>query len=277
MNSKFFIFNLCLIVLTLLGTPPIAPDVSGQEEEELVYLEEEPNIISPDALESRKKRKSLCQKHDGQYIAFYDQVFLVKGCERIPYESEDVYRLTRRGVKLVEVGNEVIAYIPEGDGRSGKEVTEKRSCEAFEKNYVTYSFGDIYFVEKCKKRVFQDWASYEAHRGALRSKQAAILSITWDEFVSLAEGEPMPSVIDKESKELLKFNETTEIIPISEACAGIEGRFVSYYSKVYRIESCRKRQLSDKRIETEFKDGRVRLVELTSEQWISLPDGPSIN
>ena len=65
---------------------------------------------------------------------------------------------------------------------------------------------------------------------------------------------------------------------MDEACHGVDGRVVSYYSRLYRIERCRKREITDTE---EFlrrlgNIERKEILELRSEQWLSLPDGAPI-
>jgi hypothetical protein len=227
-----------------------------------------------DSTESVETTKRLCRQYNNQYIGYYDQVFHVVACIRYPLDSEVIYQLQRSRKKIVEVGSEVIAYIPsvvEG-WRSNPDVP-RRGCRILEGKYISYSSGDVYFIESCKKRVFQDWASYESHRGSL-SKQEAILSVTYDEYTALEDGEPMPSVLDQEMKDLLKMAESIDIIPADEACRGLNDRFVSYYSKVYKVERCRKRQLTEDAVGRIFLNSQQRVIEMSSQQWLSIPDGP---
>ena len=51
----------------------------------------------------------------------------------------------------------------------------------------------------------------------------------------------MPSVF---SSEKLALDEKNDIIPLDEACRGINGRLVSFI-RAHRIENCRKREILD--------------------------------
>ena len=91
---------------------------------------------------------------------------------------------------------------------------------------------------------------------------------------SLEVGEPMRSVVDDMFAKLLTGSAGVEIIPVDEACEGVNNMVVSYYSRLYRIERCRKREIISPELFMK-KAGRnlAKLKEMSSEQWLSLPDG----
>ena len=87
----------------------------------------------------------------------------------------------------------------------------------------------------------------------------------------------MPSIIMKEYIELNAKARDVDIIPIDEACKGLKDQYVAYYSKIYKIENCHKRLAEASVISKKLLSSkRDKIVELSSEQWISLPDGPPL-
>jgi hypothetical protein len=227
---------------------------------------------------TRTEIQRICRKYDGQLIAYYGDVFQVKGCQRLPIiNNKTVYEFLRKGRQVTDVDGDVIAAIPEGEpidqlGGAG------RSCRQLEGQYVTYSSGDVYYVEKCKLRVFPDWATYIEHRQKRGNKQGIIESMTWTEFDAFEVGEPIGSVVDDMFAKLLTGFAGVEIIPVDEACEGVNNKVVSYYSRLYRIERCRKREIVAPDLFMKREGKRLaKLKELSSEQWLSLPDGEPIN
>lgn len=223
--------------------------------------------------------KQVCAKYDGQTIAYYSDFWKVVNCVRRPIiDAKTIYEHLRGGKQVIDVTEDVIATLPEGeplDWAISKEAA--RGCKQLEGQYVTYSAVDVYFVERCKKRLFTDWATYLKHREKRGDSKGEILSLSWLEFEELPSGEPVPSIIDDIFAKLLKGDIQVDVIPIDEACEGVDGKIASYYSRLYRIEQCHKREIMapDAFIKS-FGMGPVQVVELRSEQWLSLPDGKPI-
>jgi hypothetical protein len=228
------------------------------------------------ALSTENKKKSevssnrelstaqYCRQYEGKLVAFYSDVWEVKGCKRIPLSSEEVYRRTNAGELVLDVEAAVVRGIKEGQRI---QITKKRSCSELEGKYVSLDFEDIWFVTGCSRRKFPDWMSYSRQRGGL-DKESAILELTWDEFKGLKEGKDYASVYDTEAEITSRDVDT---IPIEEACRGIEGKYVYYYSRIYKIEKCARRPIDPEKFTRKYPD--VAPKELSAEQWLSLPLG----
>jgi hypothetical protein len=228
---------------------------------------------------TRAEIQRVCAKYNGQVIAYYSDFWKVVNCERRPIvDAKTVYEHLRGGKKVLDADEEAIAALPEGEPLDWAMTKEAaRGCKQLEGQYVTFSSVDVYFVERCKKRIFPDWATYLKHREQRTDKKGEIQSLSWIEFEQLAAGEPIPSIIDDIFAKLLRGDAGVEVIPVDEACEGVEGKITSYYSRLYRIERCRKREITTP--EVYLKSLGVtggRIVELRSEQWLSLPDGQPI-
>ncbi|MEZ4741357.1 MAG: hypothetical protein R3B45_02745 [Bdellovibrionota bacterium] len=227
---------------------------------------------------SSQKKKEICRKYEGNYISYYGTIYFVKNCKRSILSSREVYYLTRKKGHIIEVDQDALIGMVEGKPFYAlSKPIPPRGCKELDRKYVTYKFGDLYYVEGCKKHMFLDWGSFETHRVSISAKNANVLSLTWAEFSSLPVGKPMPSIILKEYVDLNAKARDVDIIPIDEACSGLNGHFVSYYSKIYKIERCHKR-LADASLLSKhaLSRSKTKLKELTSEQWISLPDGPPV-
>lgn len=248
-------------------------------EPELEFPRPTETIYTPRSY-TRAEVQRICAKVNGKLIAYYSDFWKVVDCERRPIvDAKTVYEHMRGGQEVIDVAEEVIAALPEGeplDWAISKQAA--RGCRQLEGQYVTFSSVDVYFVERCKRRMFPDWATYLKHREERSDKKGEILSLSWIEFEGLASGEPIPSIIDDIFAKLLRGDAGVEVIPIDEACEGVEGKITSYYSRLYRIERCRKREVDHP--EAYLKSlgmSEKHIVELRSEQWLSLPDGKPIN
>lgn len=252
------------------GQPAGTPAPASDDSDVLVV----PDEVVVQRVFSKTEIARICRKYDGQLIAYYGDVFLVKGCERRPLiNNKTVFEFLRKGRQIADVDGDVIVAIPEGEPLD-QATGSGRTCRELEGDYVSYSSGDVYFVEKCKLRVFPDWTTYIEHRQKRGNKQGIIQALSWVEFDNFEVGQPIDSVVDDMFAKLLTGSAGVEIIPVDEACAGVNNQVVSYYSRLYRIERCRKREILAPELFMK-KAGRhlAKLKELSSEQWLSLPDG----
>ncbi len=210
----------------------------------------------------------LCRKYEGAYISYYEHVFLVKGCRRHALTSQQkIYNLTRRGVVFRTVDAEVIRGIPLADApatRREPQVSSRQLCRSLQGRYITRSYVDIYLVDRCRKHLFPNWEAYQDHVRQRGKQGEAIVSVSRQEFKAIKTGKDMPS----SQRTSLSVLPDIDVIPRAAACRGVEGKYVSYYTKVYYVEDCQRHPVP----ETKVRSGKLNIDrELTSEQWLSLP------
>jgi hypothetical protein len=246
-------------------------------EEDFPVMPEEPAVVKEF---TRGEIQAICKKYEGHLIAYYGDVYKVEKCLRRPIiNNKTVYGMQRSGQKVLDVSGDVVAALEEGDALDFAETkAQARTCKQLEGKYVTFSNVDVYFVERCTRRMFPDWETYIRHREKRGDKKGEILSLSWIEFDQLKSGDDIPSVVDDMFKRLLTGEAGVEVIPIDEACQGVDGKVVSYYQRLYKIERCRKREILDPELYLKRLGlGKsVKITELNSEQWLSLPDGKPI-
>ncbi len=246
-------------------------------EEDFPVMADEPAVVKEF---TRGEVQAICRKYEGQLIAYYGDVYKVEKCRRRPIiNNKTVYGLQREGKKVSDVSGDVVAALEEGDALDFAETkAQARTCAQLEGKYVTFSNVDVYFVEKCKRRMFPDWETYIRHREKRGDKKGEIFALSWIEFDELKPGDEVYSIVDDMFKKLLTGDAGVEIIPVDEACQGIDGKVVSYYQRLYRIERCRKREILDPELFVKRLglNSTVKFVELNSEQWLSLPNGQPI-
>lgn len=245
----------------------------GKDDVEIIEAVETPAVRKT---WSRAEVRQICEKYNGKLVAFYGDVWKIESCARRPIiANKTVYELQRGGKQVLDVDGDTIAAIPEGEPLDlAMTVEAARSCKELNSHYITFSNVDVYYVENCKKRIFPDWETYIKHREKRDNTKAEILSLSWLEFENVKDGDAMTSVIDDQFAKLLTTGSGVDIVPQDEACAGVEGRVVAYYQKLYKIEHCHKREIRDTDLFMK-KTGLTspKLLDLTSEQWLSLPNG----
>ncbi len=214
--------------------------------------------------DSEPTAEQYCRQYEGKLVAFYSDVWEVKGCKRIPLTADEVYRRTNAGELVSDIEAAVVRGLKEGQRT---QTAKKRTCTELEGKYVSLDFEEIWLVTDCSRRKFPDWMSYSRQRGGL-DKESTILELTWDEFKSIKEGKDYASVYESEAE---ITSRDVDVIPLDEACRGVDGKFVYYYSRIYKIERCTRRPMDPERFTKKYPE--VAPKELTSEQWLSLPLG----
>ena len=182
-------------------------------------------------------------------------------------KQEDIYNLTRRGVVFQTVDASVIRGLPlatsSKQDKTAK-VSAQQICRTLQGRYITRSYVDIYYVDKCQKRLFPNWDAYQEHARQRGKQRGSIVSVNGQEFKIIRTGKSMPFA----QSEAMPLPPNVDVIPIDEACRGIEGKYVSYYSKVYHIKDCHRHPVPEELV----RRGKLNISrELTSEQWLSLP------
>lgn len=219
-------------------------------------------------------KKEVCAKFEGQLISYYEDVFLIENCKRRKFMASTlVYEKLKWGSKITEVEGDVVRQIPEG--LPIEKQHRDYSCKDIEDRYVTVGFTEIYLVEGCKKRLFPDWTSFLDHSYNREKSRREIIDLEANQFHKFAMGKPMPSALDQEPV-IKGMEDEADVIPLSEACRGLEGKYVKYYSRIYKIVKCRKREIDPDVLLKEPTGKNLNFIELTSGQWISLPAGEDL-
>lgn len=213
-----------------------------------------------------------CKKFEGRFIAYYDKIYKVEKCKRREVLStDDQPNPVLNGAKIQSVEGVSVAKIPAGEPIEIDSPRSKPNCLRLEGRYILSRGDDIYFIEKCKKRFIPDWDTYAEHAQKRGKRGLEVFELGEAEFNAIKAGEPIQSVLDAEYKKLLDADKGADVIPLQEACKGLNGKFVTYYSRIYRIEGCRKRSVDPEAFM--LKNSHMKLDELSSEQWISIPNG----
>jgi hypothetical protein len=238
----------------------------------------DPNALPPPKLQKKlvftaAEVKSECRKFEGQFIAYYDRIFKVENCQRreVRSDDDDGQNPILKGRRIISVENITIAKIPEGPAFGSTPKGVKPNCGRIEGRYVISRASDVFFVEACKKRPFPDWDTYVDHSAKRQKSSKDILELPEEEFLALPLGTEFQSSLNDEYRKMLVTEKNIDVLPLDEACKGLNGSYLSYYSKIYKVDACRKQEVDAERFLTRFPNYKLR--EMSSEQWISIPTG----
>ncbi len=255
--------------------------VSYGQDTELADLDynESQELLEPVKYSEQEKAKT-CKKYQNSYVSYYGAVYRVEKCKLRHVQShEKILEINRRQKKIREIPGTVIAQLDKGKPINSETARTKklRTCKQLSSKYVTFSYTDVYYVDKCIKRPFPDWSSFVAHRKRHKRSADSVLALTWAEFARLKSGRTMPSEIDREFRKMKLGSRGVDVIPLSEACRGLNGKDVTYVDTIYRIEGCRKRAYDSQKFLRKNRNRDLKkLKELSSEQWLSIPDGKAM-
>ena len=234
------------------------------------------------------EKQEICKEFSRKnisYISYYENVFEIKNCERIRLSNSRVKELTRRGVRVQDADHKAIEALPLRPKiiEKGAENREEL-CKKYHHKYITYAYVDVYWVEGCVKHPFPDWSSYENHAGKLRDSRPSLVTPASDDFYRLETGEPMKSIIDEEFRSMLQAQgDQADLLPLDEACKGINGQYVTYLGQIYFIDRkpgkkgtgpfCHRRVVDSEEFTRKRGMSGFNLPELSSSQALSIPVG----
>lgn len=254
------------------GSQKKAGKIADEDDENIIRRPKEDEAPPPKVFSKAEVQKA-CEKYRGKLISVYGEIYKLENCVRhLIHDQETVYKFSRQATPIVEVEASEVAALPVGDSWEQMN-TKERPCSKFHKQYVTYSYTDIYFVENCVRKLIPDYETLLAHRKQQGQRNGEVLALTAKEFWSMRQGRDISSIIDKEFGTLKDGSAGVDIIPVDEACKGVDGKIVSFYSRLYKIEKCRKREIDAESFTMRRKLGDIKIVELRPEQWVSIPDG----
>ncbi|MGE0174818.1 MAG: hypothetical protein AB7T49_18640 [Oligoflexales bacterium] len=222
------------------------------------------------------ERLAECRKYEGKLLGYYEFIYKIENCKRREIRDQDYLNGILKGnQKVINVENDTIGKLRVGKPIESPPKKAAFSCNRVNNSYVISQTNDIFYVENCKKRAFPDYDTYETHKHDKKSSQV-LVELSPAELKSLTDGTPFPSVLNKPAESASE--EILEIIPLHEACRGIDGRYASYFSKLYKIEKCHKREIANPEgFLFENRAKKIDVVELNSDQWLSLPEGKTID
>lgn len=247
--------------------------VAGENEEDKKFVWKQKKLRTF----SNEEIKKECQKYEGKFLGYYGKIYIVEKCRRRLFVGKDlVRRLFRSGkINVISVNGDTMIKLKAGEDyyHLPSAHVKVRSCKDLEYQYVILGGSEIYYIEKCLKRLMPDYETYQAHMKK-HKKSSILVEVSPSEFKGIPLGKPVPSIMPEVYLRLMNNWADADILPLEEACAGVNNRFVTYYSRLYRIEACYKREVIDitgflKAHQSESRN----YTELSSEQWLSLPDG----
>jgi hypothetical protein len=253
-------------------TPAKTSSDAGDNDENIIKKPKEPEAPPPREFTKAEIQK-VCAKYQGKLISVYGEIYKLQKCQRhLIQDQEELFKFSKQGLTVVEVEATDVAALPIGDHWESVSVKD-RPCGFFNRKYVTFSYTDIYYVENCERRLIPDYETLLQHRRDRGQRNGEVLALNAREFYAIRHGRDLASIIDKELHRLLDGSAGVDVIPIDEACKGIDGKIVTFYSRMYKIERCRKREVDAESFTMRRKINDSKIIELRAEQWLSIPDG----
>lgn len=265
-----------LLILLLAWSPKLLAQANEASADE--PQGGEPGWIPPEPKTfSQAEVQAECRKYQDKLISYFTQVFKVENCKRREIQSDEfLLNWTRQGKPIFSVENDTIIKLPLGQPITSTLAARAFNCQLVEGRYVISGNNNVFYVQNCQRRAFPDWETFSAHRMQHKLTKQPMVELSESELQQLQPGPPVPTVFDDSLQAAFDAESQIDIIPVDEACRGLNGRYVTYYSRVYRIEQCRKREIVDPDLSGRRQFGTQSFVELSSEQWLSLPDGEPI-
>ena len=253
-------------------TPHSSAAKSNEDDDNIIRAPKEPEAPPPKEF-TKSEIQKICSKYQGKLISVYGEIYKLQNCTRhLVQDQDELFKFGRQGIKTVEVESTDVAAIPVGEPWETLN-SKNRSCSFFNKKYITFSYTDIYYVENCVRKLLPDYETFVVHRKEHAAKQSEVLALTAREFYAIRQGRDITSVVDKEFHKLLGGYAGVDIIPIDEACKGVEGKIVTFYSRMYKIEKCHKREIDAESFTMHRKLNDTKWIEIRADQWVSMPDG----
>jgi hypothetical protein len=251
---------------------PSSTKGSDEDDDNIIKVPKQPDPPPAKQFTTAETQK-VCAKYRGALLSVYGEIYKLQNCTRHQiHDQEEIFKFAKEGIKTIEVDSKEVAALPIGD--NWEVVNAKnRPCSFFNKKYITFSYTDIYFVENCVRKLIPDYETLLEHRKSQGIKSSEVLALNAREFYQIRQGRDVNSVIDREFSKLLEGSAGVDIVPIDEACKGVEGKIVTFYSRMYKIEKCRKREINAEKFTMHRKLNDSKLIELRPEQWVSMPDG----
>ncbi|MCY4381021.1 MAG: hypothetical protein OXC40_05590 [Proteobacteria bacterium] len=246
-NSKWVIFGVTFFLALgrLYGQEPGAnQEPSATEGSSLPPSQKtlsKPGAKQP-KLSPRQRRKQalrLCNKYNGKLVSYYEKVFQIVGCERVPVNHTILNNYLRAGKKVTKISADVIYLLPLKKTTQKKTVKSHLNCRDLEGHYVTSDHEVIYYVKGCRKKKFPDWPTYHHHRfqiGVHKSQFFFVDETLLNQMKS--SGDFRSTAVHSDQSELLD-NEV--VLSKNQVCRELEGQYISYFSQFYKVEGCQKR------------------------------------
>ena len=257
--------------------------------------------------ERRRRASKYCGDYEGKLIAFYNDAFRVTQCRRIPVSYAELNEALKGGEEVMKVTSEVIYALPlapgsqrSGDGMPGGggglgDSPGVPPCVDLENTYITPDQERVYFVENCRKRAFNSWSDYTRDRFKRGVQKTRLIFLTEQVMSQIRSGRDMPAPsLDPMVQQMNMADEQPQ--RGADVCRELEGKFISYFSFLYKVERCRKRavnsleysrrsyelaqklKLSEANRDDLHGEGKAGIrrevsspLKITTEQWIHLP------
>lgn len=275
LNPRFCVLAGLFVVAQSLSASPLWAQASSAENNTLSPPQENQRTS---VRERRRRALGFCRLYEGKLLAYYNDTFRVKNCRRLPVSYEELSHALKAGEAVEKVSAEVIYAIPVGAKKVSR--LELPSCQELQKTYITPDHDTVYFVENCRKRLFDHWDTYTLHRHSQGVQKTRLIFLETEIVAAIKDGKPMPS--QELSSADAAQGQFPQVLDRKEVCRRFEGKFISYFSLIYKVQKCLKRSVDAgdfSRLSKQAQASGVvgvqlpEVIEVSGDQWMSLPSG----
>lgn len=258
-----------------------------------------------------KTKSELCKVLEGRVISYYDIVSLVEGCrQRLIADADVLAELQqRRHVETLEVPAAVYRRIPFGRPLDRVDVVfggavSGLECKRFEGAYVTDQGQNFYLIEGCTKRAFADSYQLRLHNrlgvplmplssetlaripdgkaiATSTNDEADILfrmdgDVVWSRLFREKGSAKSPTDSPERIEKILENRKKPHLS--MQVCKRVEGRVISFYSRLFLVEACARRPIDKIPLEAQmWLDGQGGIRDVSPEEFVVIKEGRAIS
>ncbi len=248
-----------------------------QEKKSLVTLWDSDKFFS-----SSKSKNEICKFLNNKLATYIDLIYYIKDCKLLNIIDSEVSNqlIQDQHKKVIQLPAHIYASLELGKEYSsdsyfqdfGKKNSESFSslCKKYEKEILTSDNQKFFYIEACKKRLFNKFSDIEL----FISKSKPIYSVD-NKVLSRFQNGANIKVDKRDNNSVIKISEEqikSELPSNKVLCEKLEKKVVAFHEGFFFVENCKLYTISDFNIDVQRKaDEHGGIKELSVKQAIGLP------
>jgi hypothetical protein len=254
--------------------------------------------------------KEICAEYEGKIVSFVDYVSLVEGCKQRRIEDQQLLNdlLVLKKTAIVDIPSSTFRKIPPGLSFRRKDYqamekdggpTRSSLCKENEGRYATTDGEEFFLISDCKLRRVESFQSLvddsangkpvlvlapevleQIPKGSeIKSKDKEESSVLYRVDGDVIWSRLYEGKVNRSSEDSLETMKKIELELVSrldrgEVCKSLEGRVISFFSKLYLVDKCVRRPLEGISLVLQAKIVDAKgISDVTSGQYRMLPEG----
>lgn len=229
-----------------------------------------------------KMPDQACKILNKKIVTYIDSIFFVKNCKLMkitdPEVSNQLIQIHKKEIinlppdlyAKMQLSKDYTYFDYEKDFNDDSEFQLVNLCEKYNNNIVTSNNLSYYYIENCKKRIFNN--DKELYYFSKKSKP--IFSLKPRMLAVFPNGKPI--VVEKKNEESIFAVSESEIKqnlpPKKVLCKNLENKIVSFHDSIFFLSKCQLYVIKDFSLEIQQKaDSYGGIKELSVQQAIGIP------